>query len=99
VEEREGGKDKMPHLRKKKKGLMKEAMGVGVGLTGASVGLGVGATVAGRAGGVGTAGITTFSSYMPTMGAVAGAGMAVGMLGEINPRKKRKVKRDRNSVY
>jgi len=72
---------------------MKKGVQSALGLTATGLTLGVGATVLqpfSKAGGVDVGGgVGTFSKFMPAMGSIAGAGMAIGMLGELIPKEKK----------
>jgi len=64
-------------------------------LTGTGLTLGVGASVlqplATKTGMPSiSGGVSAFSGFMPAMGSIAGAGMAIGMLGELVPKQRKR---------
>jgi len=73
---------------------MKEGVGVAMGLTGIGLGLGAGGVVTQKLSTMSginvSGGITGFSGMMPVMGTIGGAGMAIGMLGEMIPKEKKR---------
>jgi hypothetical protein len=73
---------------------MKKGMQSALGLTTTGLTLGMGATVLqplSKAGGVDVGGgVSAFSKFMPAMGSIAGAGMAIGMLNEMIPKEKKR---------
>jgi hypothetical protein len=73
---------------------MKQGMGITMGMTGIGLGLGAGGVVTDKLSHMSginvSGGITGFSGMMPVVGTIGGAGMAIGMLGEMIPREKKR---------
>jgi len=67
----------------------KNAVGTAVGITATAVSLGVGAGVVGQTGGP-TGGLTTFSRFQPTVGAVSGGGLVIQSLNNLIGTTKRR---------
>lgn len=71
------------------KKLMKKYSETGLGITKASVVMGVGASAVHQAGG-NAGGINAMANMMPTVGSVAGGGMAIQSLKMLDSKKKKK---------
>ncbi len=71
-------------VNKKKRGV-----GVAVGLTRLAVTTGIGASVVTKAGGS-AAGLTTFSSFAPSLGVIGGASVVLSNLRGLQPSKRKR---------
>ncbi len=67
----------------------RRAVGTAIGLTGLAVTTSVGASVVTKAGGS-AAGLTTFSSFAPALGALGGAGVVLSSLRGLQPSKRKR---------
>lgn len=72
-------------MKKKLKKAGQDAMA----LAGTGIIIGAGSSAVTAAGGS-AAGLSTFSGYMPVMGNVMGAGYTLGMLNDLQPKRRRK---------